>query len=78
LVITRLFEATLLRDNHRGGKRDYRNVFARLDDWGKGFYREGYLRWVQPQAAKRKAKREEAPAGCGISNCVYAWTAKHL
>eukprot|EP01049_Picozoa_sp_SAG25_P009078 SAG25_NODE_869_length_5002_cov_153.237814_2_plen_79_part_00 len=20
----------------------------------------------------------EAPMGCGISNCVYAWTAKHL
>jgi hypothetical protein len=27
-VLTRLFEATLLRDNARGGKRDYRNVFA--------------------------------------------------
>ena len=25
-MVTRLFEATLLRDNCRGGKRDWRNV----------------------------------------------------
>jgi hypothetical protein len=40
-------------------------------------YRLRQLSTVQ-QPVQDRASSLEAPAGCGISNCVYAWTAKHL
>eukprot|EP01047_Picozoa_sp_COSAG01_P079992 COSAG01_NODE_15384_length_1344_cov_2.440964_1_plen_240_part_00 len=61
-MVTRLFEATLLRENCRGGKRDWRNMFSQIKSWGKGHYREGFLRYIRPRVASRKAARAESLA----------------
>eukprot|EP01047_Picozoa_sp_COSAG01_P040427 COSAG01_NODE_3402_length_6135_cov_21.923956_5_plen_95_part_00 len=50
----------LLRENCRGGKRDWRNVFQQIKSWGKGHYREGFLRYIRPRVASRKAARAES------------------
>jgi len=51
-----LFEASLLRDEGRGGDRYGRSVRAQMELWDQGLYRQVFLRYVRTRAAKRSKR----------------------